>query len=183
MSGAYFKLLRKFKKNYLWTEPRAFSRFEAWLDLITEARYEDGVEMHNGRLYRVKRGQVISSVRTLSRRWRWSWKKTSTFLEHLAGNEMIARTGMELRRDMISVLNYDKLQRSSEMEWTQSGRTLFKKGKKVNSPVGEKAKKGGAVQINLIEIDCPICEERHPVGRCSISQELVTSSHGGRDGE
>lgn len=87
----YIPLKRKFFKNKLWEEPRIFSRAEAWLDLIRTARFEE--EEHKaimaGRLVCWKRGQLVASLRYLSKRWKWGKHKVDNFFKLLKDEEMI----------------------------------------------------------------------------------------------
>ena len=48
---------------------KPFTRKEAILDLYLLAAIKDGAVTLNGKQYEVKRGQIITTVRLLARRW------------------------------------------------------------------------------------------------------------------
>lgn len=92
MSGApgWIVLSRKlFETDPDWSEPRIFSRFEAWIDVIQMTAFADHKKVVGGQIVELKRGEVLLSVRFLARRWGWSngritrWLKTGTATEHL----------------------------------------------------------------------------------------------------
>ena len=41
MNDGWLKLHRKIKNTELWMEKRKFSKFEAWIDILLSANYED----------------------------------------------------------------------------------------------------------------------------------------------
>lgn len=82
----YIKLSRKFFTT-MWKEARAFSSCEAWLDLIQSARFDATHSKRisiGGREVSYGRGQVVASIRYLSKRWgqgeRWVRVALSKFV-------------------------------------------------------------------------------------------------------
>ena len=57
-----------------------FSRAEAWIDLMMDAAWEPHDIYYKGRLFHLKRGQLVTSYRDLGKRWRWSTSKVRRFL-------------------------------------------------------------------------------------------------------
>lgn len=106
----WFKLHRKFKDNFLWKEPRVYSRWEAWLDILSEANYDDSVMMFDGATLKVKRGQWITSQLKLSKRWMWSRGKVERFIQTLMENGMITVQTVNRKASMITVCNFNRLQ-------------------------------------------------------------------------
>jgi hypothetical protein len=102
----YIKLNRKFFQNFLWNEPRVYSRAEAWIDLIQLSRFEDTNEIINGRVIEVHRGELPASRRFLELRWGWSNTKVSNFLETLSDSGMINHKKRH-RQTIITLLNYE----------------------------------------------------------------------------
>jgi len=92
MSG-YIKLSRKFFKHPFWREERIFSPAEAWLDLISSARFEVEPlqELVKMNIIHINRGELRASQRYLSRRWNWSLGKVNTFIKLLCDERMIER--------------------------------------------------------------------------------------------
>lgn len=89
MSEGFIKLNRKYFDNFLWNEPRIYSKAEAWLDLIGSARFEASTEFVNGRVIDIQRGEIPVSRRFLEKRWGWGCTKVTNFLEILTKQGMI----------------------------------------------------------------------------------------------
>lgn len=70
----------------------AWSRHEAWEDLICECRYRDGHVMNKGRLMEIKPGQLLGAVSWLGNRWNWTPKTVRGFLDKLEELGMIERS-------------------------------------------------------------------------------------------
>jgi hypothetical protein len=89
MEEGYIMLSRRFFLHTLWMEERAYSRAEAWVDLIRTAAFRDTKRVIQGNLIQVPRGGIVASVRFLSGRWKWSTTKTCKFLDVLRLEGMI----------------------------------------------------------------------------------------------
>lgn len=86
---AFVKLDRKIFNNPLWNENREYSRFEAWLDLISSALIEN-LKVHvKGQDIEVQRGEIAASRRFLENRWNWGSTKVTNYLSYLKKNGMI----------------------------------------------------------------------------------------------
>lgn len=85
----YIRLSRTFFDNPLWTEPREYSRAEAWLDLIQVARFEAERKILNGRAIEVQRGEIMASRRYLEKRWTWGSTKVANYLKLLVLEKMV----------------------------------------------------------------------------------------------
>ena len=105
----YIPISRRLFEHQLWCEERIYSRFEAWLDLIQSARFEDTKQLIGNRFIEVKRGQILASLRFLAGRWQWSTKKVNSFLDLLIQDKMIIKeTPKETGQTVITICNYDK---------------------------------------------------------------------------
>lgn len=105
----YIPISRRIFEHQLWCEDRVFSRFEAWLDIIQSARFEDTKQLIGNRLIEVRRGQMLVSLRYLAGRWQWSTKKVNAFLDLLIQDKMIIKeTPKETGQTVITICNYDK---------------------------------------------------------------------------
>lgn len=87
----YIKLSRKYFDNPLWTEPRVYSRAEAWIDLIQSAKFEAQSLILDGRAIEVQRGEIVASRRYLEIRWKWSNTKVDNFIKLLVDQGMISK--------------------------------------------------------------------------------------------
>ena len=158
----YIPISRRLFEHQLWCEERKFSRFEAWLDIIQSARFEDTKQLIGNRFIEVKRGQILVSLRFLAGRWQWSTKKVNSFLDLLIQDKMITKeTPKETGQTVITICNYDKYNsqlsgeepkkkqqgNSKETPWKQQGNKINKDNKekeleenKENSTIVEKKK-------------------------------------------
>jgi len=123
----YIPISRRLFEHQLWCEERKFSRFEAWLDIIQSARFEDTKQLIGNRLIDVRRGQMLVSLRFLANRWQWSTKKVNAFLDLLIHDKMIIKeTPKETGQTVITICNYDKynsIQSNEETQKKQEGNT------------------------------------------------------------
>jgi hypothetical protein len=110
MHSGWLKLHRKFKKNFLWTERRVFSRWEAFEDLFTEANFTDGEMLFEGRHIKVARGQLVTSQPKLTKRWLWSRRKVKRFLKMCSASGMLRIQHMDRKASMITICNFDTYQ-------------------------------------------------------------------------
>jgi len=108
-NNGYFPLYRKFQQHPFWKEKRSFSKAEAWIDLLWEARHqEDPVEVVIGMNVLVcNYGESLKSVRTWAKRWGWGEAKTHRFLKLLKKMGQI-ETVSETVTTRITILNYSK---------------------------------------------------------------------------
>lgn len=113
----------------------AFSRAEAWLDLIMLARWKDGTERNRGRSVQMEAGQLQGGYSFLAKRWNWTLKTVRNFLEKLIGEKMLGKTGGSERGNQIQVLtvcNYKEYQILDEEEGQAKGRQRAGKGQHLN---------------------------------------------------
>lgn len=105
----FIPISRKLFEHHLWCEDREYSRFEAWLFLLKEARFEDTKVLDKGKLVIVKRGQIYASIRFLATAFGWSTKKVGNYIKILEGDEMVKKeTVKETGQNIITICNYDK---------------------------------------------------------------------------
>jgi len=94
ISEGYIWLSRKFFEDANWKQQRTFSLSEAWLDLIQSARFdaEPAIKiLPNGRRITIERGEIHSSLRSLSDRWGWSVEKTQQYINKCIEKQHIER--------------------------------------------------------------------------------------------
>lgn len=107
MAGnGWIKLHRKIQQNYLWSEKRKFSKFEAWVDILLMVNHEDVKVPLGNELIEVKRGSRITSYWKLAERWQWSRTKATAFLKLLQVDGMLI-VNSDTKKTVLTVVNYD----------------------------------------------------------------------------
>lgn len=104
-----------------------FSRRDAWLWLISEAAWKPRDYSALGRTIHLERGQLVTSLRFLAKKWGWTVAKVRHFLHTLQQQEMILtspasdtgyNTGNDTGHDtgrstpptLVTICNYNKYQ-------------------------------------------------------------------------
>ena len=82
-SNGWIKLHRQIREHWTYKEPRRFSRFEAWIDLLLSANHEPTKILLGNRLIPVERGQFITSQVSLGRTWGWNRKTVKDYFQIL----------------------------------------------------------------------------------------------------
>ena len=106
----FIPINRNLFKHELWLQKRAYSRFEAWLDLLATARFDNSpAQMLVGcTVVRWNRGELVASLRYLCTRWGWSKTKVENFFKLLKHEGMIkTRTAEGTVQTIVSICNYD----------------------------------------------------------------------------
>lgn len=99
-------LHRKILESDVWMDDEEpFDKRSAWVDLLLMANHKENSMIFDGHKLVVERGQIVTSVRKLSSRWRWSKNRTLRFLRLLEELDMIQRES-NARRTLITVVNY-----------------------------------------------------------------------------
>ena len=108
MSG-WISLHRKILKNPILKRNKQYSNFEAWVWLLLRANYDDAKVLIGGTLYRLKEGQMITSLKKLQLQFGWGNSRLNTFLKLLKDDGMIDyKSNTQLTQ--ITILNYSELQ-------------------------------------------------------------------------
>ena len=104
---AFITLDRKIFNHVLWTESRAKTKFEAWLDLIQLVSYKnDNKQLISGQLVRWDRGQFPISRSFLAVRWSWSENKVRSFINLLKNDQMIILNSTG-KNTILTLCNYE----------------------------------------------------------------------------
>lgn len=95
----------------LWAEPRAFSPYEAMLDLVNLAtRRPTAVRLGRARIL-LERGELVTSEPALADRWRWSRKAVRTFLAKRRQEGELLGTNLASRKQgsgtKLTLVNYE----------------------------------------------------------------------------
>lgn len=133
----FIPISRRLFEHRLWCEEREYSRFEAWLYLLKEARFEDTKLYDGNKVIEVKRGQVYASIRFFAKAWKWSPKKVLGYLDLLIADKMIVKeTAKETGQSIITIYNYDEYNSITEnrkQQRKQQGNSKETKSNKVNT--------------------------------------------------
>lgn len=106
----FILLHRSIQDHWIYEEPRNFSRYEAWLDILMMVNHKDARTLQDGELVEVKRGERITSIRQLMDRWKWSNTKVVKYLELLQIDGMIVCEITPKKKTLIKVLQYEQYQ-------------------------------------------------------------------------
>lgn len=117
----WIKLNRSITDHWLWTSGETFSRGQAFIDLLLMAAYADHPVMSQGKKINLKRGSMVTSIRYLADRWRWSKDKTLHFLNDLEADGTIEKVS-DTKRTVLTIVNYEKYQGYANTDRTQNGR-------------------------------------------------------------
>lgn len=109
----WIKIDRQITDNWVWTVD-AFSRGQAWIDLIMRATHEDSTIPFNNHPLQLKRGQLVTSIRKLSKEWQWSKDKVLSFLRDLESENMILRDTQTVHATVLTIVNYGVFQNRSD---------------------------------------------------------------------
>lgn len=109
LSSGWIKLYRKLQDCWIWLDKEPFDKRSAWVDLLLTANHSDKKILFNGELITVKRGQILTSVRKLSAKWKWSVNKVYRFLKLLESDEMLQKES-DKDRTLLTIVNYSIFQ-------------------------------------------------------------------------
>jgi hypothetical protein len=109
MSIGFIKIHRQSVDNPLYFAEK-FTKWQAWIDLLMIANYQDRYVSVRGVMIMVKRGQALASERFLSDRWKWSRDKVRSFLKFLEeeGKQILPQKNNVTT--LITIVNYNKYQ-------------------------------------------------------------------------
>ncbi len=166
MKDGYFTFPRSFFSSAIWREERIYSRAEAWVDLYQTANYAPGQHIAEGRCLSLARGELVASVRYLSKRWSWSRGKVERYLKLLKSPQIrLVETRTETGITIVTILNYDTYKNNqppSETPPRPSARHPRdkEKEKKKKETLSPQPPAGGPEKEKLI-ISLPTIEEWH----------------------
>ena len=109
LSSGWIKLYRQLQDCWIWLDKEPFDKRSAWVDLLLTANHSDKKILFNGELITVKRGQILTSVRKLSAKWKWSVNKVYRFLKLLESDEMLQKES-DKDRTLLTIENYSIFQ-------------------------------------------------------------------------
>jgi len=108
MNRGYIAIWRKIQDHPFYKEPREFSKYEAWLDLLMEAQHnKEPREVILGmNVLTCHYGETLKSIKTWSSRWMWTRSKVFRFLKLLKKMNQIRYTSEKITT-RIKIINYE----------------------------------------------------------------------------
>lgn len=142
MNRGWIRLYRKSWDNELFFK-EIFTKWQAWVDLLLLANYEDRTFFLRGNKVTVTKGELAISEAELSKRWKWTRNRTRRFLFYLKNDLQIAQQKSNVI-NRIKIINYDLYQPTIQVAIQQKAKndttngttndtTILKKGKEVKN--------------------------------------------------
>ena len=101
----------------------AWSRYEAWQDLICEAAWKQRSIINKGKTILLDRGQLMAARSWLAQRWNWTEKTVRTWISKLENETMIEiergqQEGQQKQNlsNVVTICNYDIYQTARELQ-------------------------------------------------------------------
>lgn len=102
----WISIHRQIRDNWVWKSNEPFDKRSAWIDLLLSVNHKNKkIPFENG-FIEIERGQVLTSIKQLSEKWKWSRHKVSDFLDQLEQDTMIVQV-RDTRKTLISIVNYN----------------------------------------------------------------------------
>ena len=131
MNKGWISIHRKILKNPILKMNRSYSKFEAWIYLLLRATYSDQKVVLGADIYKLKSGEILTSQKKLCKQFKWGNSRLRTFLQLLEKDGMIkVKTNSKLT--MITILNYNKLQKNQIATKSQSNYNQIHSNKDIN---------------------------------------------------
>lgn len=166
-----------------WLEPRTFSKWEAWIDVIQLAQFQAYTYQTEHGPIALDRGEFIASLRFLAERWKWSVKQVRGFVEQAARIDRIRAQRKTQAGTVYVVVNYETYQGEGQAEGTPTvtpeGTPRAQQGhknKKVKKGEEERTQNGGA---SAPPVASPL--ERFPRSLCDHLYDRWLARRGGVD--
>ena len=100
----YIKLYRELQDCWIWQGER-FTRGQAWVDLLLMANHKDTKIPFGDHLEIIERGQLVTSISKLAKKWGWSFNTVKRFLNLLENDNMLTRKS-DNTKTLITIINY-----------------------------------------------------------------------------
>lgn len=133
----WIKIHRSIMENWIYDDPHTF---KAFIHLCMIVNINEEKAMVDGNFINVQAGQRITSVTTLSKELKFSWRTVDKILNDLEADDMIKRQPIG-RGFILTVTNYKKYQRLLESSGASSLPSSFK-GNPSSSLPSRQIKKG-----------------------------------------
>jgi hypothetical protein len=111
----FITLHRSIQDHWIGKEKRQYSKFEAWVDILLMANYQDNKFVLGNTTMVVKRWSFITSEIKMMDKWGWSKSKLRAFLKLLKDEQMIISI-VDSKKTTITIVKYDDYQYSETKE-------------------------------------------------------------------
>ena len=152
----WIKTYRKIQDCWIWLDKEPFDKRSAWIDLLLTANHADKKILFNGNLITVERGQILTSIRQLAEKWKWSYDKTLRFLRVIESDGMIHKDSDNFRT-LITIENYEVYQ-----EVPNADRT----------PISEQSSEQSSEQTSERSSDKQECKELKNIKKNNIGKNF-----------
>ena len=105
----WISLYRQIKESWIWKDKEPFDKRSAWIDLLLTVNYKNKKIPYENGFIEIEKGQTLTSIKQLAKKWKWSRHKVSDFLDRLEQDTMIVQV-RDTRKTLISIVNYSKYQ-------------------------------------------------------------------------
>lgn len=105
----WISIYRQIVDSWIWKNNEPFDKRSAWIDLLMMVNHKNKTIPFEKGYIEIERGQILTSIKKLSERWKWSRHKVSDFLNKLEQDTMIVQV-RDTKKILISIVNYDKFQ-------------------------------------------------------------------------
>lgn len=109
----WISIHRQLQEHWLWKSKEPFDKRSAWIDLLLMANHQKEKVEFDKDFIEVERGQRITSLEKLAKRWKWSRHKVSDYLNQLEQDGMLVQV-RDSKKTLVSIENYDKYQIQKE---------------------------------------------------------------------
>ena len=109
----WIRIYRQIKDNWIWKNDESFDKRSAWIDLLLSVNHKKKKIPFENDFIEIERGQILTSIKQLADKWKWSRHKVSDFLDQLEQDTMIVQV-RDIRKTLISIVNYDIYQPYNE---------------------------------------------------------------------
>ena len=103
-----------FQNHWLWQD-KPFSKGQAWIDMVLQSEKNQTHTILRNKVFRLNKGQIITSDNELASRWGWSRTKLRDFLSLLQDTSMI-KIDRDHAKTIITILNQPEIQELNQTE-------------------------------------------------------------------
>lgn len=112
--NGWIGLYRSIINHWIYPKNRAFTKYEAWIDLLLMVNYENKRVFIGEDLIECDKGEIITSQCKLMKRWSWSKSKLLKFFSVLE-NDKMCTIKSDNKKTSIKICNYINYQDFKEI--------------------------------------------------------------------
>lgn len=102
-------IYRKLQEHWIWNSNEPFDKRSAWIDILLSVNHDRAKIKFDNTFIEIEKGEMITSLEKLSKKWKWSRHKVSNFLNALEKDGMLTQI-RDNKKTLIKVENYSKYQ-------------------------------------------------------------------------